>query len=217
MRASWMGTCGWMLVAMTSLVTNGGLWITAGSTCKGHLKDQRNSSWAFSRFQLEENQRRIDTEDSTATPEQTIITCQELHGHSQRCKWFLVFALSSQQTGQGNAFRPPFSPKPLGRMAKSVTNCCSLKWTLPDFLIPRVFSTAMPQRASGNVSLNQLISMFASLTHSAGSNVLQLTGREHVGIPASLLPAPYAALTPPCSGMGWITLLLSTYLNWEMF
>jgi len=38
------GTCGWMLVATTSLVTNGGLWITAVSTCKGCLKDQGNSS-----------------------------------------------------------------------------------------------------------------------------------------------------------------------------
>lgn len=68
-------------------------------------------------------------------------------------------------------------------MAKSVQKCCSFKRTFPGFLLPRVFFTTTPQWASGNVSLNQPVSTFASVTHSVCSSVLQLTGREHVQIP----------------------------------
>lgn len=98
------GTCGWMLVVMTSLLTNGGLWITAGSTCKGCLKDRGNSSWAFPHLQIEENQRSAGTEDFAATPEQTIIACQQLPGCSQWHKWLCFVAwhiLGRVKTGNG--------------------------------------------------------------------------------------------------------------------
>lgn len=73
-------------------------------------------------------------------------------------------------------------------MAKSVPKRCSLKRTFSGFPLPRVFSTATSQWASGNVSLNHPVSMFASMTRSVGSSVSHLTGRELRGIPVPSLP-----------------------------
>lgn len=74
-------------------------------------------------------------------------------------------------------------------MAKSVPKC-SLRWTFLGFLLMRVFSILPPQRASGNVSLNQPVLTFASVTRSIRSGALHLTGRERVGDPHSLAAHP---------------------------
>lgn len=106
------GTCRWMLITMTSLGTNGGLCMTAGSICKGHLKDQGNSPWAFSHLQVEENQRRIGTKDFAATPEQTIIACQQLLGCSQwrKCQHILGKVKTGNAGGQQLCNLGPFLP-----------------------------------------------------------------------------------------------------------